>query len=954
MNRIILSLSSLLLATAVGAQSMQIPGLSGEVTVYTDAQGIPTIVGETEHDVNFVRGYLHARDRLFQMDYLRRVASGTLGELLGPAAIDSDVQLRTLGLRRGALATWLNMSPDEKGWVKAYADGVNAFLSQGQLPPEYGALELTAVERWSPVDSLVIGKLLAFQLSFDSGVVDRTIRLGNYQGVGDAVGFDGQALFFEDISRAAPEDDRLTVPDFFETAGLVPLSEDETAALESGEASRKTSAEAGSVPWNNLPQVDEQVLGSLENYMDNLRRVPLLGNTIGNAEDRAASNWWVVSGDHTENGYPVMANDPHLGLDMPAVMVNENIVIRSENRVVSGINPPGTPLTLLGCNLDICWGLTNHNLDVTDYFQEEVRSNAFGLPTHTVHDGEEEPVLYAFQSYFVNNVGNGESDSVSRAEVGYDSGGVTFLVPRRNNGPIVAQPEPGSAISIQYAGWGPTYELSTLRGFERASNIEEFQAAIGNWSFGSQNVVYADVEGNIAYFSTGAAPLREDLQNLEVGGGVPPFLLRDGTGALNHEWLPADENSPRAFGFAALPREEMPHVINPASGYIANANNDPVGVTLDNNPLSQLRPGGNGIYYLNPAYASLRMGRIDRELQDLIASGPVTVDDMKALQANNQMLDAELIVPHLLAAFENAADEEAWPGLAQFALDPGIQEAIGRLADWDFSTPTGLAEGFDPGGSPAGGTEPTAEEVANSVAATIYSVWRGQAIGNTVDATLDGIGLADHRPGSRDALRAFLNLLEAFPENQGFGVSGVPFFNVEEAPDMAAARDTILLASLADTLELLASDDFAPAFGNSTDQGDYRWGRLHRIVFRHPLNADPFNVPNGAGFSDLDEGLPGIARPGGFETVDAAGHSTRADSVNGFMFSSGPARRTVAEMSPGKPNVSEIIPGGRSGVMVSPFYTNQLRLWLVNDYLPLGFGEADGQASAADVTTFTP
>lgn len=953
MKRFLLLAAGLFLSITAGAQSVQMPGLSGEVTVYTDAEGIPTIVGDSERDVNYVRGFLHARDRLFQMDYLRRIAAGTLGELLGPGALSSDVQLRTLGLRRGALATWLNMSPDEKGWVKAYADGVNAFLAQGELPPEYGVLELTEIEPWSPVDSLIIGKLLAFQLSFDSGVVDRTIRLGTYQGTGDAVGFDGQALFFEDISRAAPEDDRLSIPDFFETAGLVPLDSEQAAALQSA-GPDKQSPRPGAVGWNNLPQIDSGVLESLEQYMDSLRRVPLLGNTIGNAEDRAASNWWVVSGEHTVSGYPIMANDPHLGLDLPAIMVNENIVIRDEQRVVSGVTPPGTPLTLLGCNLRICWGLTNHNVDVTDYFQEEIRTNAFGLPTHTVHDGEEEPVRYVFQSFFVNQVGDGEPDSVTRAEVGYDSGGVTFIVPRRNNGPIVAQPDQNSAISVHYAGWGPTYELSTLRGFERASNIEEFQAVLGNWTFGSQNVVYADVDGNIAYFTTGAVPLREDLQNLDVGGGVPPFLLRDGSGQLGHDWLPADDNSPRAFNYAALPREEMPHVINPAAGYIANANNDPVGVTLDNNPLGQLRPGGNGIYYLNPGYASLRMGRIDRALKDLIAAGPVSGEDMKALQADNQLLDAELVVPHLLAAFENAAGEDAWPGLAQFALDPGIQEAISRLADWDFSTPTGLAEGFDPGGSPAGGTPPSESEIANSVAATIYSVWRGQAIRNTIDATLSAIGLEDHLPGSRDAFRAFHHLLVSFPENQGIGASGVPFFNVEEAPDMATARDTVLLASLAGTLELLASDEFAPAFGNSTDFDDYRWGRLHRIVFEHPLGADPFNVPNGGGFSDLDDSLPGIARPGGFEVVDASGHSTRADSVNGFMFSSGPARRTVAEMAPGKPSVSEIIPGGRSGVMVSPFYTNQLRRWLVNDYLTLGFGEDDGQATAVDVTTFAP
>ncbi|QOC21290.1 penicillin acylase family protein [Wenzhouxiangella sp. AB-CW3] len=951
MKRITLFVSSLLLAAAAQAQSPQLPGLSGDVTVYTDANGIPTIVGETERDVNYVRGYLHARDRLFQMDYLRRVASGTLAELLGEGALPSDVELRTLGLRRGALRTWLNLSADERDWVKAYADGVNAFIRAGELPPEYGELELGTVEAWSPVDSLVLGKLLAFQLSFDSGVVDRTVRLGTYQGVGDAVGFDGLSLYFEDIIRSQPADDRLSIPDFFETAGIIPVSSGgEAARLQSGEGARTS----GSASWNNLPQVSEQVLDGLGSYLERLRDIPVLGNTIGNAENRAASNWWVVSGEHTDSGFPMLANDPHLGLDIPPIMINENIVIRDEERVVSGVGIPGTPLTLLGCNLNICWGLTNHNVDVTDWYQEELLVNAYGLPTHTLHQGESEPLIYGFQSYFVNAIDNGEIDSVARANVGYDEGGITFIVPRRNNGPIVAQPETGAGISVQYAGWGATFELSTLREFERASNMEEFQAAIPNWSFGSQNVVYADTEGNIAYFTTGGVPLRADLQDLRVDGDVPPFLLRDGSGALDHEWLPANEHSPRGFPFATLPREEMPHVINPDSGYIANANNDPVGVTLDNNPLGQLRPGGNGIYYLNPGYSSLRMARIDRELQDMIVDGPVTVEHMKALQADNRMFDAELVVPHLLAAFEHATEEDAWPGLAQFALDPGIQEAIGRLAEWDFSTPTGLAEGFDPGGNPAGGTEPTADEVAHSIAATIYSVWRGQAIRNTIDATLTGIGLGDHLPGSRDAFRAFHNLLDSFPESGGVGASGIPFFNVEDAPDMATARDTVLLASLAGTLELLASDEFAPAFGNSTDQNDYRWGRLHRIVFAHPLGADPFNVPNGGGLSDLDEGLPGVARAGGFEVVDASGHSSRADSVHGFMFSAGAARRTVAEMTPGQPSVSEVIPGGRSGVLVSPFYTNQLRLWLVNDYLELGFGEGDGQASAVNVQVFTP
>jgi penicillin amidase len=396
-----------------------------------------------------------------------------------------------------------------------------------------------------------------------------------------------------------------------------------------------------------------------------------------------------------------------------------------------------------------------------------------------------------------------------------------------------------------------------------------------------------------------------------------------------------------------IPREEMPQIVNPPWGYLANANNDPVGTTLDGNPLNQLRPGGNGIYYLNPAYADLRMGRIDRELQQLVADGDVTIEDMKALQANNQLLDAELLLPFLLQAYANASAEDAWAGLAQFTSDPRMAEAMSRLSDWDFSTPTGVEGGFDPGGDPSGNSVPTSDQVANSVAATIYSVWRGEVIANTIDATLQAVGLGDELPGSTTAWRALVNQLRLFPLTQGQAASGLTYFNLPGAPDPASARDGVLLASLQITLDRLASDEFAAAFGNSSDLDDYRWGRLHTIVFSHPLGDNtPFSFPPG--------GSAPIARAGGYEAVDASSHSARGRNVNSFTFGSGPARRNVATLAPTGPQAQEVIPGGRSGVFLSPFYTNQLRLWLVNDYLPLSIGEADANATAVQTLTFTP
>ncbi len=945
--------AGLLAASLASAQTVDVPRLQAEVNVFSDANGIPTIVGETETDVSFVQGYLHAQDRFFQMDFLRRVASGTLSELVGAPALGNDIQLRTLGLRRAAWATFAGLEASEAAWVKAYADGVNHWLATNDLPPEYGALELSTAETWSPVDSLVIGKLLAFQLSFDQSLsaIQNTVRIGTYQAVGEIAGFDGTALFLQDLNPTIPVDGRVSIPDFFDRIGIiVPDTGDQEGKSDPAAGLQRVD---GPTPEGlTMPRLDDGLVELGRRYLERVQDLPFLGQNMD-----LGSNWWAVSGEHTASGYPLFANDPHLGLSIPPIFMSENLVIRDEDVAISGVVFPGAPVVAQGCTTYLCWGSTVNRMDVTDVFQDPILVNNFGLPTHTIHQGVPERILYVFQSYFANSPGNGEFDDVERLNVGFDAGGITFIVPRRNNGPIL-QLMGDSALTVQYTGWGPTFELSAFRSWARANSQEDFETGLRDFAFGSQNFVYADIEGNIAYFVGGEMPLRADLQNdLTAAGGRPPWFIRDGSGALNHEWLLDPDPQPgQATPYALIPRAEMPQIINPPWGYIANANNDPVGTSLDGNPLSQLRPGGDGIYYLNPFYSDLRMGRIDRELQDLVTRGNVTVDDMKALQANNHLLDAELLLPFLLQAFANAGDEEAAPVLAGLAADERVQEAMGRLAGWDFSTPTGLAGGFDPGGDPSGNSVPTEEEIAHSVAATIYSVWRGEVIANTIDATLRAVGLADELPSSKTAWRALVNQLRLFPLTQGQAASGLTYFNVPDAPDLAPAdaRDVVLLASLQGALDRLAGEPFANAFDFSEDQNDYRWGRLHRVVFEHPLATAPFNVPSAGGFADVDEALPGLARAGGFEAVDASSHSSRARSENAFTFGAGAARRNVAVVTPEGPESEQIIPGGRSGVFLSPFYTNQLRLWLVNDYLPLSIGEVQAGQTAQQVTTFQP
>ena len=175
----------------------------------------------------------------------------------------------------------------------------------------------------------------------------------------------------------------------------------------------------------------------------------------------------------------------------------------------------------------------------------------------------------------------------------------------------------------------------------------------------------------------------------------------------------------------------MPHTVNPPAGWFVNANNDPAGTVLDNDPLNQLRKGGQGIYYLNPGYADgLRAGTITLRVREAIeANGEITFEDMQAIQADVSLLDARYFVPVIVAAYSDGA-ESGVPELDALRGDSRVAEAVGRLAAWNFTTPTGIQPGYDAGDPPVfpeSLPEPSDEEVAHSVAATIFSVWRGPA-----------------------------------------------------------------------------------------------------------------------------------------------------------------------------------------------------------------------------------
>lgn len=889
------------------SQEIQLAGLQSSCRVVRDKNDIPHIRAGNDHDLFFLQGYLHAEDRLFQMDVSRRRASGTLGELLGAGALAQDVQLRTMGLRRAAERSWPLQSERMRGILQAYADGVNTYVAGHPLPPEYGALHLNHFDPWTPVDSLAGAKLIAFAESFQSDV-QPTLDLLKDQAVGRARGFDGTKLFFEDVERSAPFDPASTVPDASGTP------------IRIGEAGDRSDESADFVEPGTVE------LGA--DYEKNIRDLEIFREHRGGQQEEF-SNEWAISGALTTTGRPLLANDPHLDLGTPATWYP--IHLQSGELDVVGEGLPGVPGVVVGHNRFVAWGLTDDPVDTWDSFQEKVVADAGSASGwSTIYKGSREAIVAIPEVFRVNAGG-----VLSTVSPGSGVPAATLIVPRRNNGPLVSfDPAKGNGISLQWTGFSGSRELLATLAWSEARSMEEFENGLSYFSAPTENVAYSDVEGNIAYFAIGEVPVREDLQ-AGVVNGLPPFFLRNGTGG--NEWMPVLHPQPnQSIPFEILPASEMPHVVNPAAGFFVNANNDPAGITLGNNPLGTMRPGG-GIFYLGYTFKfGFRGARITQMIHERLDWGPISPDDMQKMQADVTLLDAEVFVPFITRALTNASTSTT-PQLSALAASPQLQDAVRRLSSWKFTTPTGIPEGYD-AGDPAGTLHPrTSVEVADSVAATLYSVWRGRFVANTFDATLIPLGLAV--PPDEQALAGLRHLLENFDSNQGVGSSGLNFFQVPGVASAADRRDIVILQSLAATLNLLSGPAFQDAFGGSTNVDDYRWGKLHRITLTHALGG-AFSIPTAGGaFPQPLTNLPGIPTDGGFQTVDAGNHPARAAGENAFMYSRGASKRSVFIAGEDEMQGRSSLPGGVSGVLGSPFYFNLLPGWLINESYPQLFGE---------------
>ena len=497
---------------------VQVPGLTTAATVTRDGHGVPTIEASTLDDVFFAQGYVTAQDRLWQMDIMRRFGAGELSEILGEEALKLDREQRILGLRPAARKSLAMASPRDRSFFEAYARGVNAYISEraGRLPIEFRILGYRP-KPWLEEDSVVIANLLVKDL--------------NYHYFQDALARE------KILAKLGPE---LTADLYVNRSWhdrpptvMRENMSDETNAGDSDDDDDDSDDEPDNAVTQMAPGQGASApeIAALEALRNPKSPIMELRTADANqvAEEGAVidgSNNWVVSGAHTVTGKPLLSNDMHLGHQMPNLWYEAHL--RAGALDVVGVTLPGMPYVIMGHNQRIAWGFTNLGPTVTDAYIENFNpQGAYQTPQGWAQPEHRSEVIHV----------KGKED-------------VSLDVKITRHGPIITELIAGEtrALALRWT----IYDGLRIPFFDvnMAQNWEEFRHAFSLFDAAGQNVVYADVDGNIGYQATGKVPIRA------AGDGSLPVSGTDNA----HEWI----------GY--IPFEKLPSIYNPPSGVIATAN----------------------------------------------------------------------------------------------------------------------------------------------------------------------------------------------------------------------------------------------------------------------------------------------------------------------------------------------------------------------------------------------
>ena len=538
-------------------KSLQIVGLTEEVTILRDSFGVPHIYAENEKDLYRSVGFVMAQDRLWQMDLLRRVTQGRLSEILGKEQKNTDLLMRALRMQEKSEIILANSSPEIVLALEAFADGLNQYIENYPLPPEFKVLGYKP-DPWKPVHSINLIGYMSWDLTSGWGIESLLNQLKN------------------ELSTEQIQD-------------LIPAMEKHETAI---------------FPDFNSPQIniDKTLLGASKN-LENLGIEIFYG-----------SNNWAVSGKKSITGKPLLANDMHLGLFAPGIwyQIHQNVAGKLN---VTGLALPGAPLIIAGHNDSIAWGMTNVMVDDLDFYAETLNEDS----TKYLLDGE-------WKNLRIKN-------ELIKTKEGEEFNEVLKFTHR---GPLVNRFKNSNEtpLSIHWIGNEFSDEIRSLYLLNRAKNWTDFRDAVSTFKAVSQNIVYADVAGNIGLQTSAGVPMR-------AGDGIHIYPGE----TSKYDWT------------GLVPFEELPFEFNPERGYVSSANNKTV---PENYP-----------HYISHWYAI--PNRINRIREMLEEKEKLGIEDFEKMHSDFKSKKAEKMVPEFLAALQTETNFD------------GIQiTAFELLKSWDF------------------------------------------------------------------------------------------------------------------------------------------------------------------------------------------------------------------------------------------------------------------------------
>ncbi|HJY46086.1 MAG TPA: penicillin acylase family protein [Propionibacteriaceae bacterium] len=592
---------------------LMVSGLSGQVEVLRDSYGVPHIYADNPEDLFEAQGYVHAQDRFFEMDFRRHLAAGRLSELFGISQLETDAYIRTLGWRRVAEQELSLLAPSTRRYLDAYAAGVNAYLAGRSAPDlslEYSLLRLQGLrytpEAWTAVDSVAWLKVMAWDLSSNlTQEADRAIITGKIGG-----------------GRAAS---------LFPT---YPLGDDFAPIVRRGDVVGKafdpTASRSSARPLAGGLSNDQ--LRQAWNVLESAAKInEVVPHVLGSAsvESEIGSNSWAVAGSHTESGKAILSNDPHLATSIPSAFAQVGLHCRTVSVAcrfdVSGFSMASMPGVVIGKNNKIAWGATTSYIDSQDLYLEDVRGD-------TVRQGDRYvPLRVITEEIHVRGEDQPKTIRIRSSRHGPLLSDVDQRLHQVSAGR--SDPNPAQyAVALSWTALQPGRSMDALMAIDRAQNFGEFREAAALLSAPSQNLIYADTDGNIGYQLSGTVPHRR------TGNGKLPSPGWD----IEYDWR------------GTIPFAKLPYVYNPPSGFLVAANQQVIGAQ-----------------YPYPLGSTFSYGWRSQEIIDRLRDAPpLTLDSAEPIFYDDTIRFAADLVPILLKIK---------------VPDPWVVEGQRTLVGWDYS-----------------------------------------------------------------------------------------------------------------------------------------------------------------------------------------------------------------------------------------------------------------------------